>query len=64
MKRDNLSREEAERRISTQMPQEEKKKYADFLVDTSNDFENTRQQIDSVWAQLRFIQLAKQKSGE
>src|SRR5215510_8402119 len=30
--RDGLSRSEAEKRIASQMPQDEKKKYADFLI--------------------------------
>jgi dephospho-CoA kinase len=42
MSRDGLSREAAEQRIDSQMPQEEKKKYADFLIDTSGDFDSTR----------------------
>ena len=52
MKRDNLSREEAQRRINSQMPQEEKRKYADFLVDTSAGFENTRAQVEAIWQEL------------
>ena len=44
MLRDNLSRNEAERRISSQMPQEEKQKFADYLIDTSDGFELTREQ--------------------
>ena len=36
MSRDGLSREDAERRIAAQMSQEEKKTYADFLIDTSD----------------------------
>jgi dephospho-CoA kinase len=51
--RDGLSREEARRRIEAQMPQEEKKKYADFLIDTSDGFESARAQTEAVWRQLR-----------
>lgn len=50
--RDRLSREEAEQRIATQMPQEEKKKFADFLIDTSDGFKNARQQTETVFGQL------------
>jgi dephospho-CoA kinase len=39
MLRDKLSRAEAQRRIASQMPQEEKQRYADFLIDTSDGFE-------------------------
>ncbi len=53
MKRDGLSREAAEERIKTQMPQEEKKKYADFLIDTSGSFDDTRAQVTAVFEQLR-----------
>ena len=53
MVRDHLSPQEAERRISAQMPQEEKKKYADLLIDTSEGFESTRTQTEQVFQQLR-----------
>jgi dephospho-CoA kinase len=52
MSRDTLNREEAERRINSQMPQEEKKKYADFLIDTSEGFDDTRRQTEEVWRKL------------
>lgn len=55
MTRDNLSREAAEQRIASQMPQEEKKKYADFLIDTSEGFENTREQVLAVHNSLRTL---------
>jgi dephospho-CoA kinase len=53
MKRDGLSREAAAARISTQMPQEEKKKYADFLIDSSGSLEATRAQVLAVFEELR-----------
>ena len=53
MMRSNLSREEAERRIAAQMPQEEKQRYADYLIDTSNGFEDTRRQTLDVYKKLR-----------
>jgi len=52
MLRDKLSRDEALRRISSQMPQEEKQKFADYLIDTSDGFESTRTQIISVHQKL------------
>ena len=58
MKRDRLSREAAAERINTQMPQEEKKRYADFLIDTSADYESTRGQVQTVFQKLRAIQRA------
>lgn len=55
--RNNLSETEAVQRINSQMPQEEKKRYADFLIDTSKGFENTRRQTIEVFEQLKLIQV-------
>ena len=52
MARDNLSRDSALQRVSAQMPQAEKMKYADYLIDTSDGFEATREQVAKVFAQL------------
>ena len=52
MLRDKLSREEAQRRIDSQMPQEEKQKFADYLIDTSDGFELTRSQTKHVYEEL------------
>jgi dephospho-CoA kinase len=48
MLRDKLSRDEALRRINSQMPQEEKQKFADYLIDTSDGYESTRAQTEAV----------------
>lgn len=53
MRRNKLNREDALRRIESQMPQEEKKAYADFLIDTSDGFETTRQQTIEIYEQLK-----------
>ena len=53
MRRDGFSREEAERRIAAQMPQEEKMRHADYLIDTSRDFAETRGRTEEVYALLR-----------
>jgi dephospho-CoA kinase len=52
MLRDKLSRAEAERRINSQMPQEEKQRFADYLIDTSDGFELTRARTIEVYNQL------------
>ena len=52
MLRDKLSRDEAERRINSQMPQEEKQKFADYLIDTSDGFDLTRARTVEVYNQL------------
>ena len=51
--RDNLSEDAAWNRIAAQMPQDEKKRFADYLIDTSAGFENTRQQVEKLVSQLR-----------
>jgi dephospho-CoA kinase len=53
MLRNKLTLAEADRRIASQMPQEEKQKYADFLIDTSDGFEPTRKRTLEVFNELR-----------
>lgn len=60
MRRNNLSRAEALKRINAQMPQEEKMRRADFLIDTSEDYETTRARTLEVFQKLKELSL---KSG-
>lgn len=53
MRRNSLSREDALARIDAQLPQSEKLKHADFAVDTSGSFEETRARVGEVYEQLR-----------
>jgi dephospho-CoA kinase len=55
MLRDGLSPDEAQKRIDSQMPQSEKQKFADYLIDTSDGFELTRQRTREVYDQLTDI---------
>ena len=50
--REGLSPDDAKRRIAAQMTQEDKKKYANFLIDTSDGFEDTRRQTEAVFREL------------
>lgn len=52
MLRNGLSREAAEARINSQMPQAEKQKFADYLIDTSDGFELTRKRTVEVHSDL------------
>lgn len=52
MLRDKLSRDEALRRISSQMSQEEKQKFADYLIDTSEGFDSTRARTAEIYQKL------------
>jgi len=55
IERDGLSREEALARIESQMPLEEKRKLADYVVDTSGSRENTLLQVHEIYHSLRSL---------
>jgi len=46
------ARKEVLRRMAAQLPDEEKIKAADYVIDNSGSLELTRQQVQSVWDQL------------
>lgn len=52
MLRDALTREEVTIRINSQMDQEEKIKYADFIINNSGNIETTMQQLEKVLKSL------------
>lgn len=52
MKRNNIPREDAERRVAAQMSSAEKREYADYSIDTSGTYEQTRQRVIEVHRQL------------
>jgi dephospho-CoA kinase len=55
MARGGLTREDAQKRIASQMPQEEKLRFADFAIDTSEGFESTQQRTEVVLEQLQTL---------
>jgi len=55
MAKAGVSREEAERRIQAQMPVEEKRRRADYLIDCSGSMEETHRQADAIYLELRRI---------
>ena len=55
MSRNGLSEEAARKRIEAQMPQEQKKQYADFLIDTSKEYEDTRRQTVEIFHELELL---------
>lgn len=55
MGRDGLTAEQARQRIAAQMPQAEKVRHADYLIDTSDGFEPARQQTEAVFAELQSL---------
>lgn len=58
MARNNMTQEEATARISSQMPSAEKLKFADFSINTSLGFEDTRLQTVALYEQLRKLKSA------
>lgn len=53
MNRNHLTLEEATQRIKAQMPIEEKKQRADFLIDNSGTTEKTKEQVALLFRRLR-----------
>lgn len=49
----SMSREEALARMAAQMPLDEKRRYADFVIDTSGTREHTREQTVAVFEALK-----------
>jgi len=47
------ARKEVERRMAAQMPDAEKIKAADYIIDNSGPLEQTREQVREVWGRLR-----------
>jgi len=52
MERDDIDRAEALKKIQAQMPAEDKRRYADYAIDTSGTIEETIRQSEQVYAKL------------
>ncbi len=55
MSRDNLTQEEVMNRIRRQMPLEDKKKYANYVIDTSGTKEKTCEQTHTIYEVLKTL---------
>lgn len=53
MRRNQITREDAERRVAAQMSSEEKRRYSDYEIDTSGTTEETRLRVVEVYTALR-----------
>ncbi len=49
----DVARKEVERRMAAQLPEEEKIKAADFVVDNSGSLDQTHERVLEVWQKLR-----------
>ena len=52
MRRDQLTRSEALKRIKAQWPIELKRQLADYVIDNSGTFDQTRDQVDRLWQRI------------
>ena len=50
---------EAERRNKAQLPDEEKMRRADYVVDNSGSLERTRQQVERIYAELKVMAVGR-----
>jgi dephospho-CoA kinase len=56
MERDHLTREQVLARLKNQMPSSEKKRYADYVIDTGGPKEETAKQVERVFHDLKHLQ--------
>ncbi|MHC1720749.1 MAG: dephospho-CoA kinase [Clostridiaceae bacterium] len=54
-KRDSMEHKQIMERISSQLDLDEKRKYADFIVDNTSGFEETKKQVHSILSELKIV---------
>lgn len=59
--RDNLSPDEVRARLRRQMPLDEKKKYADYIVNTEGDKQKTVEQVQTIYRSIRALADSQQR---
>ncbi len=62
MKRDGISRVEAENILKAQIPIDEKLGYADYVIYNDGPIEKTREQVEKLWKSLKALQASRQKN--
>jgi dephospho-CoA kinase len=63
MRRNNLSREEAIARLKSQMPIDEKLKFADLVIRNDGTMRELERRVDEVWQELLARERAKRVQG-
>lgn len=56
---DAAAKIEVERRSKAQLPDDEKARRADYVIDNSGPLERTRQQVERIYAQLKIMAIGK-----
>jgi dephospho-CoA kinase len=64
MTRNAFSRPEAEERLNTQIPIDDKILFADFIINNEGTLDSTRQEVDRVWTDLLKLENAKRLKGD
>jgi dephospho-CoA kinase len=59
VERDKITEDEAALILKSQIPIDEKLKFADFVVDNSSTLEETGEQVEGVWSALNKVNLVK-----
>jgi dephospho-CoA kinase len=62
--RDGLTPEDARKRLESQIPVEEKLKLADYTIDTSGSFRETRRQIEAIYQDLVLQELRPRENPD
>jgi dephospho-CoA kinase len=60
MRRNHITREDAQRRVAAQMSSDEKRTYADYEIDTTGTFDETRLRVLEVFEALKQVPHARQ----
>jgi len=63
-KRNELSQEEAEKRLKSQMPIKEKIKLADIVIDNEGSIDETEERVKQIWQELLHREKQKNKFGQ
>lgn len=63
MSRDGLTEKEARARIESQMPIDEKRKLADYVIETSGTLRQTRDQAEAIYRDLLALERSMRESG-
>jgi dephospho-CoA kinase len=58
-----LTREQAQSRIAAQIPVEEKRRRADLVIDSSGSLEDTRAQVETIYAKLQRLAQAEARES-
>jgi len=63
MERDGISREIAQSILAAQLPIDEKRAYADYIIDNTGSLEETKKQVEEVWQKIREFQKNRAEKG-